>query len=68
MALNSTKRGIIITCPGSIMVMIISTNQNCRPRKRMRAKPKATTAEEITMPTEDTTATKMELRKKLPKV
>ena len=31
MLLNSTKRGIIITWPGSIMVTTISTNQILRP-------------------------------------
>ena len=42
--LNSTKRGIIITWPGSIIVTIMATNQALRPGKCSRARPKPTMA------------------------
>ena len=65
MLLNSTKRGIIITWPGSIMVTTISTNQILRPLNLIRARPKATIAEEAIMPTADRSATKSEFEKKV---
>ena len=57
-----------MTCPGSIIVTIIKTNQNWRPLKRMRARPNATTAEEKTMPIEARTATNSEFLKNVPNV
>ena len=66
--LNSTNRGIIITWPGSIMVTTMATNQKLRPLNRTRARPKATRAEESTIPAEESRATNREFLKKVPKV
>ena len=48
--------------------MIISTNQTLRPLKRMRARPKATSAEEIVMPMAERMATNSEFLKNTVKV
>ena len=66
--LKSTKRGIIITWPGSIMVTIMHTNQKFRPGKCSRARPKATSAADSAAPMVDSPATMRELRKYTPKL
>ena len=47
------------------MVTTISTNQILRPLNLIRARPKATSAEEAIMPTADRSATKSEFEKKV---
>ena len=49
--LKRTKRGIMVTMPGSISVLSTSMKRASLPGKRSRAKPKPTSEEDSTVPT-----------------